>query len=127
MTRGRRRPLGETLSLLVVAQESLFKWQRLRLARVGATQPEHVQQVLDDARDLLARRLVEDEALFQCAREILEAVAKTEAIDGFRIWSVQGLQRSLPMLRDDLDRFGKARRTHMQEWQECTAGVIGPQ
>jgi hypothetical protein len=42
--------LGETLSLLVVAQESLFKWQRLRLARVEATQTEHVQQVLDDAR-----------------------------------------------------------------------------
>jgi hypothetical protein len=113
--------LGETLSLLVVSQESLFKWQRLRLARVEATQPEHVQQVLDDARDLLARQLVEDHALFQRSRDIVEAVAKTEAIDGFRIWSVQGLQRSLPMLRQDLERFGKARRTHMQEWQEFKA------
>lgn len=112
---------GETLSLLVVAQESLFKWQRLRLARVEATQTEHVQQVLDDARDLLARQLVEDDALFQRAREILEAVAKTEAIDGFRFWSVQGLQRSLPTLRADLDRFGKSRRTHMQEWQDFKA------
>ncbi|BBX27426.1 hypothetical protein [Mycolicibacterium alvei] len=113
--------LGETLSLLVVAQESLFKWQRLRLARVEATQPEHVQQVLDDARDLLARQLVEDDALFQRAREILEAVAKTEAIDGFRFWSVQGLQRSLPILRADLDRFGQSRRAHMQEWQDFKA------
>ncbi|WP_036434477.1 type 1 glutamine amidotransferase family protein, partial [Mycolicibacterium mageritense] len=113
--------LGETLSLLVVSQESLFKWQRLRLARVEATQPEHVQQVLDDARDLLARQLVEDDALFQRAKGILDAVAKTEAIDGFRFWSVQGLQRSLPMLRADLDRFGKARRAHMQEWQEFKA------
>ncbi len=113
--------LGETLSLLVVSQESLFKWQRLRLARVEATQPEHVQQVLDDARELLARQMVEDNALFQGAREILEAVAKTEALDGFRFWSVQGLQRSLPVLREDLDRFGKARRAHLQEWQEFTA------
>ncbi|OMB94477.1 hypothetical protein A5733_14930 [Mycobacterium sp. NS-7484] len=113
--------LGETLSLLVVSQESLFKWQRLRLARVEATQPEHVQQVLDDARDLLARQLVEDDALFQRAREILEAVAKTEAIDGFRFWSVQGLQRGLPTLREDLDRFGKARRAHLQDWQEFSA------
>ncbi|MBN3452390.1 hypothetical protein JNN96_00010 [Mycobacterium sp. DSM 3803] len=113
--------LGETLSLLVVSQESLFKWQRLRLARVEATQPEHVQQVLDDARDLLARQLIEDDVLFQRAKEILDAVAKTEAIDGFRFWSVQGLQRSLPMLRADLDRFGKARRAHMQEWQEFKA------
>jgi hypothetical protein len=113
--------LGETLSLLVVSQESLFKWQRLRLARVEATQPEHVQQVLDDARDLLARQMIEDNALFQRAREILEAVAKTDAIDGFRFWSVQGLQRSLPTLREDLDRFGKARRAHLQEWQEFSA------
>ncbi len=113
--------LGETLNLLVVAQESLFKWQRLRLARVEATQPEHVQQVLDDARDLLARQLVEDGTLFQCAREVLEAVAKTDAIDGFRIWSVQGLQRSLPALRADVDSFGKARRAHMRDWQDFNA------
>jgi hypothetical protein len=113
--------LGETLSLLVVAQESLFKWQRLRLARIEATQPEHIQQVLDDARDLLARQLVEDDALFQRAKDILEAVARTEAIDGFRFWSVQGLQRDLPLLRADLDRFAKARRAHMQEWQDFKA------
>jgi hypothetical protein len=113
--------LGETLSLLVVAQESLFKWQRLRLARVEATQPEHRQQVLDDARDLLARQLIEDDTLFQRAKAILEAVAKTEAIDGFRYWSVQGLQRDLPLLRADLERFAKARRAHLLEWQEFKA------
>jgi hypothetical protein len=62
---------------------------------VEATQPEHVQQVLDDARDLLARQSVDDDALFQRARKILEAVAKTEAIDGFRFWSVRGLERKL--------------------------------
>ncbi|GJF12573.1 hypothetical protein NGTWS1803_22660 [Mycolicibacterium cyprinidarum] len=113
--------LGETLSLLVVAQESLFKWQRLRLARVEATQPQHLQQVLDDARDLLSRQLADDGALFQRARDILEAVAKTEAIDGLRFWSVQDLERSLPALREDLDRFAKARRAQLQEWTEFKA------
>lgn len=113
--------LGETLSLLVVAQESLYKWQRLRLARVEATQPEHLQQVLDDARDMLTRQLAEDGALFQRARDILDAVAKTEAIDGFRFWSVQGLERDLPLLRADLDRFAKARRAQLAEWQEFKA------
>lgn len=110
--------LGETLSLLVVAQESLFKWQRLRLSRVEDTQPGHLQQVMDDASELLARQLTEDDALFQRAREILEAVAKTEAIDGFRFLSVKGLQRDLPQLRADLDRFAKARRAHLHEWQD---------
>jgi hypothetical protein len=113
--------LGETLSLLVVAQESLFKWQRLRIARVEATQPEHLQRVLDDARDLLARQLAEDGELFQRAREVLEAVAKTESIDGLYFWSVSGLERSLPSLREDLDRFAKARRAQLQEWSEFKA------
>ena len=110
--------LGETLSLLVVAQESLFKWQRLRLSRVEDTQPEHLQQVMDDARELLARQLAEDDALFQRAREILKAVARTEAIDGFRFLSVKGLQRDLPQLRADLDRFATARRAHLHEWED---------
>ena len=113
--------LGETLSLLVVAQESLFKWQRLRLARVEDTQPEHLQQVLDDARDLLARQLTEDGALFQRAKEIVEAVGKTEAIDGLRFWSVSDLERSLPALRADLDQFAKARRAQLHEWSEFKA------
>lgn len=113
--------LGETLNLLVVAQESLFKWQRLRLARVEATQPEHLQQVLDDARDLLARQLAEDGALFQRAHDILEAVAKTESIDGLRFWSVGDLERSLPALREDLDQFAKARRAQAHEWTEFKA------
>ncbi len=113
--------LGETLSLLVVSQESLFKWQRLRLARVEATQPEHVRQVLDDARDLLKRQLAEDDALFRRARDVLDAVAKTEAIDGFRYWSVEDLQENLPKLRADVVRFGSARRAHMSEWQDFKA------
>lgn len=113
--------LGETLSLLVVAQESLFKWQRLRIARVESTQPDHLQQVLDDARDVLARHLTEDDALFQRAREMVEAVAATEAIDGLRFWSVQNLERSLPALRQDLDQFAKARRAHLHEWAEFKA------
>ncbi|MCP9274039.1 hypothetical protein [Mycolicibacterium arenosum] len=51
----------------MIAQESLFNWQRIRIARVEATQPDHLQQVLDDARELLARQLAEDDAMIQRA------------------------------------------------------------
>nr|WP_207383909.1 hypothetical protein [Mycolicibacterium komanii]CRL70045.1 hypothetical protein CPGR_01816 [Mycolicibacterium komanii] len=113
--------LGETLSLLVVAEESLFKWQRLRIARVEASEPQHLQKVLDDARDLLARQTVADGELYRRAQEVLDAVSRTEAIDGFRFWSVQGLARDLPKLREDLDRFANARRAQLLEWSEFTA------
>lgn len=113
--------LCETLSLLVVAEESLYKWQRLRLARVEATQPHHLQKVLDDARDLLARQMAEDGALYQCARDVLDAVAKTETTDGFFFWAVGGLNRDLPVLREDLDRFARARPTQASDWQDFYA------
>ena len=113
--------LGETLSLLVVAEESLFKWQRLRIARVEATEPQHLQKVLDDARELLAHQMAADGELYRRAQAILDAVARTEAIDGFRYWSVQGLSRDLPKLREDLDRFAHARRAQALEWSTISA------
>jgi hypothetical protein len=113
--------LGETLSLLVVAEESLFQWQRLRIARVEATEPQHLQKVLDDARELLAHQMAADGELYRRAQTVLDAVARTEAIDGFRFWSVQGLTRDLPKLREDLDRFAQARRAQALEWSEIAA------
>ncbi|WP_193044298.1 hypothetical protein [Mycolicibacterium baixiangningiae] len=113
--------LGETLSLLVVAEESLFQWQRLRIARVEATEPQHLQKVLDDARELLAHQMAADGDLYRRAQTVLDAVARTEAIDGFRLWSVQGLTRDLPKLREDLDRFAHARRAQALEWSEIDA------
>lgn len=113
--------LGETLSLLVVAEESLFKWQRLRIARVEATEPQHLEKVLDDARELLAHQMAADGELYRRAQVVLDAVARTEAIDGFRYWSVQGLSRDLPKLREDLDRFAHARRAQALDWSEISA------
>ncbi|CAA0138234.1 Uncharacterised protein [Mycolicibacterium vanbaalenii] len=116
-----RQQLGETLSLLVVAEETLFKWQRLRIARVEATEPQHLQKVLDDARELLAHQLAADADVYRRAQEVLNAVSKTEAIDGLRFWSVQDLNRDLPKLREDLDRFAQARRTQVLEWSSFEA------
>jgi hypothetical protein len=109
--------LGETLSLLVVAEESLYQWQRLRLARVEATQPEHLQRVIDDARDLLAHQLTEDATLYRSAKELLDHFAKPEAIEGFRFLSVRGLAKQRSKLRDELDRFAEARRHQVEEWE----------
>ncbi|HKI40020.1 MAG TPA: hypothetical protein VKA66_06400, partial [Mycobacterium sp.] len=42
--------LGDALSLLVIAEESLHKWQRLNLARIESTQPEQLLRAIDEAR-----------------------------------------------------------------------------
>lgn len=116
--------LGETLSLLVVAEETLYKWQRLRLARVEATQPDQLLQVIQDARDLLAHHLTEDGKLYQQAHQVIDGFARAAAIDGIRFWKVRQLADDREKLRIDLDAFANARRNQVDTWAELeTPGV----
>ena len=68
---------GETLSLLVVAEDSLYRWQLLRLARVGDKEPEHRQRVIDDLNELIRHQLAEDGKLYREAKNLLDDFAKT--------------------------------------------------
>lgn len=109
--------LGETLSLIIVAEQSLYQWQRLRIARVEATQPEHLQRVIDDAREILAHHLAEDGEIYRTAKNFLDHFAKPEAIEGFRVFSVRALAKQRSVLRDELDQFAEARRHQVEEWE----------
>lgn len=109
--------LGESLSLLIVAEASLYQFQRLRLARVETKEPEHLQRVIDDARELLAHQLAEDGVLYRSAKESLDNFAKPEAIEGFRFMAVRELTKQRSKLREELDRFADARRHQIEEWE----------
>ena len=119
------KSLGETLNLLVLAEESLNNWQRLRIARVQDVEPEHRQHVLDDAFDLLATQVASDGALYRRATEVLETYRHTNAIDGFRFRSVRDLAKHSKSLKDDLDAFARARRHQLEEWQELDTPSVG--
>lgn len=107
------------------AEEALYQWQRLRLARVEAKQPEHLQQVIDDTRELLAHQLAQDGELYRSAKDYLDNFAKPEAIEGFRIFAVRDLAKQRSTLRDELDRFATARRHQIEEWENVdTPGVL---
>jgi hypothetical protein len=110
--------LGETLALLIVAEDSLYKWQRLRIARVEAAEPEHLKHVIEDARELLVDQLKEDAALYRKTKETLEKMKKTEAIDGIRYESVRNLQQDTEKLREHLEQFAQARGLQVSEWTE---------
>jgi hypothetical protein len=110
--------LGETLSLLVVAEESLYKWQRLNLARVESTQPEQLLRAIDEARELVAHHLREDARIYRTAKEIVDRFAKPEAMEGFRFLSVRELTKQRSALRDELDQFAEARRHHVEAWED---------
>jgi len=119
------KSLGESLNLLVLAEESMNKWQRLRIARVQAVEPEHSQQVIDDAFDLLATQVAEDGKLYSRAREVLETFSRTDRIDGFRYWSVRDVAKHSKKLREDLDAFALARRHQLAEWEELSTPTVG--
>lgn len=107
--------IGETLNLLVVAEVSLYRWQRLRLARIQATEPNHVQQVIQDAREFLVHQLEEDASLYRNAQRVLDGFSKTHPLEGFRYFSVRGLARDRIKMREDLDAFATARRNQVAD------------
>lgn len=110
--------LGDTLSLLVITEESLHKWQRLNLARIESTQPEQLLRAIDEARDLVDHHLREDLKIYQNAKEILDRFASTQAMDGFRFWAVRELAKQRCALRDELDHFAKARQHQVEAWED---------
>lgn len=113
--------IGESLSLLVVAEESLYKWQRLRLARVESTQPDHLPQVMQDARELLAHHLSEDGKLYRQAHQVIDEVAVTDRIDGWRLNVSKWLTEDRDTLAEDLDSFARARHSQVDDWRHIDA------
>ena len=119
------KSLGETLNLLVLAEESLNHWQVLRIARVQDVEPQHCAQVVEDALDLLAAQVAADGQLYRRASVVLETYRRTKAIDGFRYWSVRDIATHSERLRADLDAFARARRHQLAQWQELATPTIG--
>ncbi|ORW93965.1 hypothetical protein AWB92_12595 [Mycobacterium sp. IEC1808] len=110
--------LGETLSLLVIAEGALHKWQRLNLARIEATQPEQLLRAIDEARELVDHHLRQDVDIYASAKEILDRFAKPAVLDGFRFWAVRELARQRRAVRDELDRFAEARHHQVETWED---------
>lgn len=124
--------LRETLDLLVIAEDSLHKWQRLLVARVATTERDHLSEVLGESRELLRRQLQKDGMLYQQAKVAIDAAAKIKSTDGFRVRSLQKLVRYRDALRDGLDSFAKARGRQVETWddleppdlKEAVAGTV---
>ncbi|GAB2660936.1 hypothetical protein GCM10027068_46250 [Prescottella soli] len=110
--------LGETLKLLVVAEESLYLWQRLRIERVRRTEPEHLETVVESARAVLAQHVERDGELLAHARAELAAYAALKPLEVLHWMSASNVKRDMVRLRDDLEEFAVARRAQVTEWVE---------
>lgn len=112
--------LGETLDLLIVAEESLYKWQLLLISRVAATQPDHLQQVIANSRDLLASQVEHDANVYHRAVAAVDAAARREDINGFQYPILRRLNKDRETLRKALNDFATARRHQAESWEDLS-------
>jgi hypothetical protein len=110
--------LGETLQLLVIAEDTLYQWQRLRIARVEETEPQHLETVVQSARDLLRTHIEHDGEVLAHARENLADFARIRPLEIVRFMSTDQLKTNMVTLRDELDSFAVARRSQVIGWTE---------
>lgn len=103
------RDVAETLALLVVAQDSLFLFQQLRVLRIRATQPEFAQSAVDEARALLEEHTAEDADLVQRVRTLVEDRVEVEALEALRFRTAAEITRLAPDVDQTLAWFADQR------------------
>lgn len=108
--------LGESLQLLVVAQDSLFKWQSIRLRRVSDTEPEHVATTAESVGAITARYARDDASMITTARDRLSAVMRTKPFDVVNGSARGALKEFGGSLQGEFDGFARARRSQLADW-----------
>jgi len=112
---GERR-LGEVLRLLVVSEQSLYLWQRLRVERTQSAEPEHLEQTIVSAHATLAEHLSADLRLVTDLRNVLARYGSLTAFEFHRKVSGRRLRRHLSALRAELDYFVDTRGMQISAW-----------
>lgn len=110
--------VGESLQLLVVAEDALYKWNRLKLARIEATEPDHIAATVESVNRALRDDLQSDAALLREARDVLDAFAAVRPLEFFRRSSAKSMRADADKLRVSLDDFASARRTQVADWAD---------
>lgn len=85
------KQLTDTLALLVVAQDSLFLFQQLRLTRIRDTQPDQLRAAQTEALSLLDQHRADDQDLLRRAREVVAERASVDPLEIHRFRSVRSL------------------------------------
>lgn len=101
--------LAETLKLLVVAQDNLFLYQQLRLARIRDREPQLLAAALDEANGLLASQHDEDVRLLTAVREVVADRVEVKALEIHRFMSVRSVVATAGSIDASLTSFAGQR------------------
>lgn len=110
--------IDETLNLLVVVEDAMFKFQQLRVAHVQRTEPEFLESTVLSARQILADYARLDEELYTSAHATLNAASIVRPLEIHRVISTNKIEESAELLRDHIDEFSRARQLQTVEWRD---------
>lgn len=121
----KRGTFVRTLELLIVAQQSEYLWQRIRLERVRTAEPDALQQTLTNTGELLAEHLASDRELANQLREVLGTYAVLRLSEVHHIFIGDRLAKDRRTLADGVDRFVELRTRQVANWDDLHDATLG--
>jgi hypothetical protein len=117
--------IGLMLQLLVLAEDSYYQWQRLRLERIQTVEPEHLADAITRANNQLAADLERDREIVGLLETTLTGFATQRPLEIIHPLAARNLQADASALKDDLAAFASARRMQIENWSEFTRPTVG--
>jgi hypothetical protein len=117
--------IGLMLQLLVLAEDSYYQWQRLRLERVRLVEPDRVAGVVARANEQLAGDLRRDTEMVELLQAKLTAYATQRPLERLNPLASRDLQANMTSLRGDLEAFATARRVQISGWADSIRPTLG--
>lgn len=111
------RDVAETLALLVVAQDSLFLFQQMRVLRIKATQPEFAPSAVAEASALLDQHTTEDADLVHRLRTLVGERVEVEALEVLRFRTALEITRLAPEVNETLAWFADQRALSYESFE----------
>jgi hypothetical protein len=115
---------GLMLQLLVLAEDSYYHCQRLRLERVRVVEPDRLAGVVGRANQQLAADLRRDGEMVDLLHARLTAYATQRPLERLHPLAARDLQGNVTSLRQDLEEFAVARRLQVEGWSDFTKPTI---
>lgn len=100
----------DVLDLILIAEQSLLLFEHLRLIRVQATQPHHVESALAEAREALATERRLDEELVATVMTAVDELRAVAPLEIHRVLSAREMRQTAADIHAALARFSDAVR-----------------
>lgn len=109
--------LRRALTLLVVAEDSYYRWQRVRLEHARTADPDHVSDMAERATAQLAADLRADQQLIELLDAKLADYAIQKPLERLHPIATRQLADDAQSLHSELAAFAHARRAQVQGWE----------